>query len=158
MLAADDPRDVLHKLQDRARLPRDGELPASTGEVLIYRLAAEFLSHATFARDRWELRSGYSDSSGGYGDPVRQHLFDAIPATKPRLATPHADDAFGIAAYRFWFLLKDGEPQAAFERVDGAGTLWRRADGQRFDLAATYAAEHRRLWPLLWRTLGPLLP
>lgn len=50
------------------------------------------------------------------------------------------DDLLGVPAYRFWFLLQDGEPQLAIEAT--RGMAWNRK-GQATNLFAAYWARHR---------------
>ena len=48
--------------------------------------------------------------TSGYGVGPYVSGFEAFPQIPGSLLEPCADDLFGIAEYRFWFVLRDGVP------------------------------------------------
>jgi hypothetical protein len=112
-------------------------------EVVTYRFVAEWLSSRLFGRERWECRNGYLDSSAYPGAPSNH--FATFPLIATRLAVREPDDLFGVAAYRFWFLMRDHEPVIALEPC--TATAWNRA-GECFQLFERFKRE-RRIAPLL---------
>jgi len=69
--------------------------------------------------------------------------------------TRHSDpsDLFAEPAYRFWFLIRERDRLAAFER-DGTAE---RLDGEVLDLMGLYQSSDRRIWPLTDRVIGDQL-
>ena len=147
MMRTDNMKDVLDDVCSRIGLkPR--KVPPSTPEVLVYRFIAAFLSHAVFGREEWECRNGFFDSSG-YSDCSVRSEFEQFPGAQERLQVRLDDDLLGEAAYRFWFLLKNGKPKVCFET---SGWAWTK-NGKCFDLASLYAND-RRIWPLVIKVAG----
>jgi len=131
-VGAEDPKDIVDELERRSGLMSAGghvsesSLPASTPDVLTIRAIASLLAPTAFERERWSCVSGYLDTSG-YGGGLRRELFEAFPLSKARLCEHLDDDMLGEAAYRFWFILRGGEPRLAFEET---GLVWDRHDEQ----------------------------
>jgi hypothetical protein len=109
------------------------------------------LSHTAFERARWECRNGVLDSSG-YGGGPRNDLFTAFPMAGSRRQERQVDDLVDDPAYRFWFLLRNSEPQMAFEDT---GLAWTLANEQ-FNLVSQYRSAGR-LWPVISAVAGHLL-
>jgi hypothetical protein len=140
-LAAEDPRDIVHRVCDLARLPRVAHLPPSTPATIVYRFIAAFLSSTVFGRARWECRNGVFDTSASEGG-VRD-AFATFPAARARLLYREPHDVLGEPAYRFWFL-GNGTPRLCLETT---GHAWD-TEGNEFDLASLYR-KRRRLWPVV---------
>jgi hypothetical protein len=150
-VAAEDPRSTVDELERRAGLHSAAGLPAATADVLTFRAIAMILSHTAFEPARWECRSGVLDSSG-YGGGPRDELFRAFPTAGTRRQERQRDDLLDEPAHRFWFLLRNSEPQIAFEDT---GLAWTLANEQ-FNLVSRYQATGR-LWPVVSAVAGPVL-
>ena len=74
------------------------------------------------------------------GRRVRDELFARFPGARARLQAALPEDIFQAAAYRFWFLERDGEPWTCLETT---GMAWL-ADGSSLDLVAEYR-RHRNV-------------
>ncbi len=127
------------------------KLPPSTPEVLVYRFIAAFLSQASFQKDRWECRNGMLDTSGYGGGPVDEY-FTPFPAVREHLKKTLPDDFLNEPAYRYWFILKNGNPVICLQKQ---GLAWL-PEGKSYELANLYAKEHR-IWPVIWDVAGHLL-
>lgn len=147
-VSTDDPRGLLDRLAALTNLPPVSHVPPSTPAVVVYRLIAAALAQAAFGRVKSECRSGYLDSSGMDGSGVREAWFAHFPEARHRLAASDANDVLGVPAYRFWFLLRDGEPQAC---LGSTGLAWDRT-GRQLDLWGAYALSRN-----LWDAVGALL-
>ena len=152
VIESEDPRNALDYVASTLRLPDVKKLPKSTPEVLVYRLVADFLTHTVFRRAKRRCVNGFLDTSGYSGGP-QTALFERFPVAKERLLERRKDDVLGEPAYRFWFICRDGDPVLC---LDKDGTAWTR-DGQVHDLPGLYR-QHKRIWPLVWKLLGPYLP
>ena len=62
------------------------------------------------------------------------------PGVVEALGERHPEDLLGQPAYRFWFLIQDGEPKAA---IQTDGQLWD-DEGDWWDLSSLYR-QHNRL-------------
>ncbi len=122
------------------------------------RAIAAFLSHETIGEFRWEARSGFLDTSGGYGSHVSNEYFERFPAAAERLRTEEADDFSSVPAYRFWFLIErtsaSRQPRLAIEATHGIA--WDET-GVRYDLMEIYRRD-RRIWPVVFEVACHLLP
>lgn len=151
-LAAADLTKLVDSICHRIGLEVPAKLPPSTPIVLVYRFITEFLSRTAFARDHWECRSGFYDSSGGSGG-VCSRFFAAFPAAEERRRVRSEEPWPENPAYRFWFILRNSEPVLCLETT---GTIWNLA-GDSLDIPKTYKLQ-RRLWPLITEIAGDLLP
>ena len=149
LMATENPVATLDKLCGDAGLPAEG-LPPLTREAVAYRVIVAFLTHAIFAKFKWECRNGYDDSSGMSGGGRRDHLFKRFPEALNRLASDEFQSLSGEPSYRFWFLLKDGHPYFAIEPE--RGLAWD-LKGKRTDLYGEYSAS-RRIWPVVLKMAG----
>jgi hypothetical protein len=151
LAGGDDPKRTLDRLCDLAGLPPVPQPPPSAPDAAVYRFVAAFLAHAAFGRTRWECRNGCADSSDGSG--VREDWFARFPLAAAALTHRRDDDLSGIAAYRFWYLLEASQPRFALETTgcayDEAGSV--------HNLAALLRSR-RRIWPVVTRVAGDLLP
>lgn len=153
LLLVDDSRLPLDRLCWQAGLAAVLRLPNATRSVVSYRVISAFLTHQMLGRQRWECRNGFLDGSGMSGGQ-RDEWFDRIPAAGERMLVSEPSDPFGQPAYRFWFLLKDGEPRLAIEPSRGFAYDTR---GHTTNLFARYE-KARRIWPVVWAAAGHLLP
>ena len=96
------------------------------------RAIAQLLAPTTFDRRRFECRNGYY--YGSNGGAVRWDWFNAFPRSIPRLRTGGHTDFRGEPAFRFWFVLRDGDPRLAFEDTGWAWTL----QGEEIDIVDLY--------------------
>ena len=148
-----DLKPIVVELEQRAGLPKVGPLPTSTPSVIVYRLVAHWLAEHVFDRDLWDCRNGVYDSSGDEGGR-RTDWVAAFPAASKHLAAQESDDAFPDPAYRFWFLIKNDAPFAAFE--SSTGTCWA-SDGNTHYLPALYADCGRSIGRLSCNVFGQWL-
>ena len=151
-MAADDPLQIVLRLEEYAQVDSPRRLSPSTPAVLTYRFIAAFLSHSVFGRETWECRNGFLDTSGDES-ALRRHWFAAFPGAAERSGQPTADDLLGQAAYRFWFLVRGDRPSLCLETN---GTAWD-GEGLEFDLMKLYRVR-RRIWPLVSFVAKDLLP
>jgi hypothetical protein len=150
LISADKFTDVLDHVSDALGLRNPARLPPSTPSVIIYRFVAALLSTTVLRRSQWECRNGFLDTSG-YDDGVVSH-FEAFPNTQEHLSRKRNDDVLGQPAYRFWFILRDGQAQLCLETT---GQIWQ-CNGRSFDAVSLYGKEHR-IWPLVSSIMGHLL-
>lgn len=155
-VSAGEPREPIRKLAAFAALPPVAKLKPPTSAVVMYRFIASFLTHvafnASFGRFYWDCQNGYLDISDGFGG-VWESRFELFPAASGRLKEIQPEDPFGVAAYRFWFLLLNDDPQLCFETN---GTVWDR-NGFEFDLGKL-SQDDERIWPIISEVAGDLLP
>ena len=114
-------------------------LPAGTPASLTYRLIAACCKQTAFDAAAWRCVNGFLDTSC-WGGGVRDELFARFPGARARLQAALPEDIFQAAAYRFWFLERDGEPWTCLETT---GMAWL-ADGSSLDLVAEYR-RHRNV-------------
>lgn len=152
---ADDLRLVVKELERLCGLPSVRKLPMSTAEVLTFRLVSAFLTANAFSSAEWECRMGYADTSGPLGSGVRREFFEPFPELRKRFSIQEPKDFLDEPAYRFWFLLRDSEPQVGFEAITG---LVETVEGDSYDLMSIYKSSGRRIWPLVMKVAGNLLP
>ena len=147
-----DPKEMLDQLCKVIDMKPPKKLPSSTPKVISYRFISTFLSPAIYGREQWKCDNGYLDTSG-YGGGTREKWFDLFPQARKRLRVSFDDDILGEASYRFWFMLKDGQPQFCLEDT---GMLYR-FDGSVINLADVYAKD-RRIWPVVVDSVGDVMP
>ncbi len=146
------PLEVLRMLERHAGLPDVGHLPTSTRTSLSFRFAASCMAPVALGLRRWEWRNGFDDNSG-WESGVREDLFAAFPALAERRAVRLDGDPLS-SEYRFWFLLREGEPLLALESV---GLVWGSDRTAAVDLRDAYRRAGRRLAPLVNALVGPHL-
>jgi hypothetical protein len=154
LAAAPDPKETLDRLCALAGLPAMPVPPPATPASAAYGFVAAFLTHATFGRVRWECRNGYHDSAGMEGSGVNGGLFIPFPAAEEALGRHDDGDVLGQAAYRFWFLLREGKPKLCLEAPTG---LAYDLAGAVHDLLALHRSR-RHTWQVVSRVAGDLLP
>ena len=137
---------------ERIALPVPPRLPPSTPRVLAYRFITEFLAWTVFHSASWECRNGFQDNSGGWL-ALQEKYFTAFPKADQRMRESEESDLNETPAYRFWFILRDGEPVLCLETI---GTVWD-LKGNSINLPTAYAGP-RRIWPLIFEIAGGLLP
>ena len=142
---------IFDKVTDLLGLSIPQKRPPSTPTTLVYRFISAFLTHTAFGVEDWRCRNGFIDTSG-YGGGVSS-VFDKFPQAQERLRVELKDDIFQSPAYRFWFLRKNEKPVLCLETT---GTLWNKK-GKEFNLAELYK-EERRVWPMVIKVAGDLLP
>jgi len=155
-LNAADPREPMRKLSAFAGLPPVAKLRPPTNAVVVYRFIAGFLTHIafnpSFGKSNWSCENGYLDTSDGYGG-VWESRFELFPAAQDRLNHHDEYDPFGVAAYRFWFLLLNDDPKMCLEMT---GNAWDRS-GIEYDFGKL-ARDDDRIWPIITEVAGELLP
>lgn len=152
---ANDLRLVVEELERLCGLPSVHKLPGSTAEVLTFRLVSAFLAANAFSSADWECRMGYTDTSGPLGGGVRREFIEPFPMLQERLTVRTRDEFLDEPSYRFWFLLRDDEPQLGLEASTGSVEA---LDGRSYDLMDLYRSSGRRIWPLVSTVTGELLP
>lgn len=132
-----DPRDFVNRLEVASGLPTPVAVPPATPRTLTLRVLAALTATAVKSVHPIEIELGMIDTSG-YGAGPYSAGFESFPQIPGSLLEPRADDLFGIAEYRFWFVLRDGVSVLAFEQEQGlAWTPHREAP---FDLMKIYVA------------------
>ncbi|NHF63745.1 TY-Chap2 family putative peptide chaperone [Microcella pacifica] len=150
-LAANDPHEQIKALEVSARLEHPKETPTSRPITLTYRLIATLLNITLKAKERWDVRNEFIDSSSddeqevlGHIDkftPLREHLRGAAT-----LGLPHEPES------HCWIVLRDDEPVAAIT-VDGRAYTRDRA----VNLLPAYERAKRSILRLATETFGDLL-
>lgn len=79
--------------------------------------------------------------------------FDQFPHAREHLRVRDPKNFPGHPAYRFWFVRRNGQAQICLET---SGWAWA-ADGTAYELMALYR-QARRIWPIISRIAGPVLP
>ena len=85
---------------------------------------------------------GYIDTSGYGGGP--NDVLDAFLAIPSELRRPKHGDFYGEPGYRFWVILRDGEPILALEQDEGLA--WTRHHHTAFPLMTLYEESRRHLF------------
>ena len=145
-------RDTLDVVCAEAGLHSPETLPSTTRPVLTVRLIAALAAAVSFEETRWDVRSGYEDTSG-YGGGTRSAWFAQIPGASARRSHLEPGDLFGEAGYRFWFVRRGEDLLGAFETTG----YWHPRTGASIDAMALYR-KHRRLHAVLARLPGLELP
>lgn len=151
-LVAVDPTELVDGICRRIGLDVPEKLPPSNPIVLVYRFITEFLSRTAFARDHWECRSGFYDSSGG-DSGICDKLFAAFPSAHERLQVCPDETGTVHPACNFWFILRDSEPVLCLET---SGLVTNLA-GRTVELPTAYQVP-RRIWPMITEIAEDLLP
>jgi hypothetical protein len=137
---------LVDELSDRLGQRVPVPLPPTSPRVLAYRIISAALGATAFARNKWEARSGFLDTSGDCGGPVT--WFRSVPEVASQL-TGLSETAEYEMAVRFWFLLRDGSPVACLSE-DGTGWPLKAPP---VDLRSTYAAK-KKVWQLAQALVG----
>jgi hypothetical protein len=149
--AAEGGHDVVRRLELAAGLTPLPKAPPTGTRIVTYRAIARVLSSLVEDRHIWDGRNGQIDSSG-YCSGQRSELAE-FPSVVAALGDRRPDDLFGVPAYRFWILFRDGEPVAVFD-TDGRLHL---RDRSPTELLPIYKRT-RSLTATIGETLGRLLP
>jgi hypothetical protein len=102
----------------------------------------------------WECRNGYLDTDAPYSGGIRDY-FDQFPLARKELKIVKRRGFLKEPAYQFWFLCK-GKKHRPKICLQTSGRIWTDR-GDSFDMKAHYRAE-RRIWPLVTKMAGHLLP
>lgn len=153
-LSARNPHSVIKQIEDVAQLNTLAKAPPSTPRALAYRFIATLLTTTVNDRHSWDARNEFIDSSSDWwpGDPETNGFIDRFPevhrdfSSTPELGLWHEPES------HFWAVLCDQIPVAI---VSIEGRVYR-AD-RRHNLADEYAANGRRMLPLVTNILSDLL-
>ena len=129
---ASDPREFLLRLEAAAGLDAPSTTPASTPTTLTYRVLAAVAATAVMSVHPIDIQEGFIDSSDWSGPNA---TLDRFPIESARLVAGPAD-LYGQAGYRFWIVVRDGEPLVAVDQADA--TAWAPAGGTPFNLVELY--------------------
>lgn len=154
-LSASSPHAVVKHIEDVANLGSPAKAPSSTPRALAYRFIAVLLSMTVNDRHSWDARNEFIDSSGDWwpGSPEVHGFLEGFPDVRrdlpstPKLGLWHEPES------HFWAVLRNKVPVAI---VSTEGRVYR-AD-RRYDLAAEYSSNERRMLPLITKILSDLLP
>jgi hypothetical protein len=146
------PSEFLRGIERDTGLAAPDAVPPTQPHTLVYRCLALAASVEVLGVRTRAIVSGFVDSSTYPG--VRDELFAAMPAADRRRETVEADDPFGYAEYRFWFVTEHEEPVAWFETTGWAGDT----SGREVDLMEAYKRRGRRVGATLTSVLPELLP
>jgi hypothetical protein len=141
VLASDDRRrTVVEQIERVERMPSPKSTPPTNARSIGPRILARFATSALFSSHRWEIQSGYYDSSGMWSG-VNDFVSEVPGVNLERLP----NDPFGEPAARYWFILD--HKQRPFTAIDvERGRAWRRdGAGDHIDLMALYKLHHCRV-------------
>ena len=136
-----DPHDFLISLEAAAGLPRPGQVPATSPTTLVLRILAAIASTAVKSVNAMDIQSGYIDTAGYGGGP--NTALGAFPAIPADLVRPRDDDFCGQPGYRFWIVVREGNPILALEQTEGLA--WTRHHDVAFRLMGLYEESRRHL-------------
>lgn len=137
-----DPREFLYRLEAEAGLPAPTTVPATTPRTLTLRILAAIATTGVKSVQSIEIVPGMIDTSGYGGGPSRE-AFAAFPAIPAEALARQEDDFHDQPAYRFWFVLREGEYVLAFEQT--AGMAWTRHHANAWSLMELYVESRRHL-------------
>lgn len=136
-----DPKRFLMRLEAEAGLPAPTTVPASTARTLTLRVLATIAATGVKSIEPIEIASGMIDTSG-YGGGANFQAFDAF-AIPDELREPLPDDLLGQPGYRFWFVMRDGDPILAFEQ--DRALAWTHHHDVAFSVMELYRESRRHL-------------
>ncbi len=126
---------VLDDMTKALGLTPPTKLPATTPEVLVYRVIASLVGTSLLDQNPLQCLNGQFDSSGGTEDLRRPEWFAKFPtAARTRDNFDRSVCLCGNPNYHFWFLLRGHGPVLAFS-TDGFAHL---KDGSALNLMSTY--------------------
>ena len=136
-----DPREFLLRLEATAGLPKPTQVPATTPSTLVYRILAAIASTGVKSVHPIDIQSGYidTDAYGGGPNPV----LDTFPNIPNELRRPQPGDFLEEPGYRFWIVVRAGEPVLALEQRDGLA--WTRHHDVSLSLMSLYEESRRHL-------------
>lgn len=105
LLCPDFRAQIIEPLEQCEGLPSPKRTPSTTDASIGHRVLAAFTERTMFTAKPWVLLNGYLDTSGG-GGGVREDLFGTFPGLMEHRRVRRADDLFGIAEYRYWFVVE----------------------------------------------------
>jgi hypothetical protein len=154
-LSARSPHAVIKQIEDVAHLDVVVKAPSSTPRALAYRFIATLLTMTVNDRHSWDARNEFIDSSGDWwpGDAELHGFVEGFPEARrdfsstPELGLWHEPES------HFWAVLRDQVPVAI---VSIEGRVYRAE--HHYDLVDEYAANERRMLPLVASILSDLLP
>src|SRR5664279_2040863 len=89
------------------------------------RVAAQTLSLLMNDKSRWDVQNEFYDADDSATGSSRRHWTDSFPTAAQSIDVVRSDDLLGNPAYRYWALLRGGEPVAILD-TDGTVHLKRR--------------------------------
>jgi hypothetical protein len=137
-----DPKSFLLRLEAEAGLPAPTTVPASTPRTLTLRVLATMAATGVKSIEPIEIASGMIDTSGE-GGGTNCEAFDAFTAIPGELLEPLPGDLFGQPEYRFWFVVRGGDPILAFEQ--DRALAWTRHHHVTFSVMDLYRESRRHL-------------
>lgn len=138
---AADPHRFLRDLEDALGLPSPAQVPSAAPVTITYRVLAAIAATALKSVRVVDIQPGFIDSSGACGSGPNR-LLDRFTAVPIELRQPKATDQEGEPGYRFWIVVRAGQPQIAHEQE--AGMAWT-TTGEAVDLMASYRRSGRKL-------------
>lgn len=154
-LSAQNSHDVVKRIERIAQLSTKKKAPASTPRALAYRFIATLLAATANDRHAWDARNDFIDSSGDDwcpGDPEVHGFTDGFPKVREDFASTPKIGLWEEPNSHFWAILRDEIPVAI---VSIEGRVY--GTESRYDLSDAYAANGRRMLPLVTSILGDLL-
>ena len=154
-LSASNPHDVVKRIEVVAQLSTVTKAPTSTPRALAYRFIATLLTTTLNDRHVWDARNEFIDSSGDDwwpGDPEVHGYTVGFPKVHEDFASTPEIGLWQEPNSHFWAIMRDQIPVAI---VSIEGRVYRQ--DSRFDLANEYAANGRRMLPLVVSIIGDLL-
>lgn len=151
VMRTDNAHEIVKVLEVAAALDAPASTPRTGPSVLAFRIIARILTALVNAKDPWDARNEYDDTSGWECSP--RGYVEGFPTAAAAVREQRPTDLYGVPQYRYWALLRDGEPLAILD-TDGLLHLHDR----QVDLVAAYKAHNRVLGQVIAAHLGHLLP
>jgi hypothetical protein len=154
-LSAQSPHEMVKRIEHAAQLATTTKASKSAPRALAYRFIATLLTMTVNDRHVWDARNDFIDTSGDEwwpGDPEVHGFTDGFPGAREDFPSTPEIGLWQEPNSHFWALLRDEIPVAL---VSIEGRVYRK--GVRLDLAHEYAANGRRMLPLVASILGDLL-
>ncbi len=142
-------REVLDEMSRVSGFEVPGKVPPTSRETLAYRVMAFVVGAFALERVDWEWRNAREDTSG-YGDQGKRDAWmKHFPLAEAKAEELRESDPFGCSLYRFWFLMRNGEPCLCFSKDAVCWSL----EGAELDLVPIYQSS-RSIGMVSGRVLG----
>jgi len=101
---------VLDEMSSVSGFEVPGKVRPTSRETLSYRVMAFVIGAFALERVDWEWRNAREDTSGYGGQGKRDAWMKHFPLAETMAEERRESDPFGCSLYRFWFLMRNGEP------------------------------------------------
>lgn len=153
LLSAAEPLEIVKKVEQQARWQSGRR--ATTGRSLTYRVIAQVLQSLVDDRHHWDVRQIRDRDHWGYGEAYPEPaVLDGFARGRQLLETLPRGGSMFHPWENVWLLTRDDEPVAAFD-TEGRVVV---GDQPVAPMMPMYEAAGRRIFPVIARTLGEMLP